>query len=202
MQKKAKNRKFDQLVDTASKLFLRYGLHRVTIEEICRNASVSKMTFYKHFANKTDLINYILKKIFQESEASFKEIIRQEISFPEKINKIICLKLEWNQKFSGEFFQELIQSPDIEIQRIVEMWRQNNLKWIMQFFSRAQKRGDIRPDIKLEFILYILNKMFELAKDENLLAIYDNHVQVTAELTNFFFFGIFPKTKRSRVNDD
>ena len=48
--------KKEQIVHTAETLFTRYESKRVTVEEICRLARVSKMTFYKHFSNKVELI--------------------------------------------------------------------------------------------------------------------------------------------------
>ncbi len=55
--------KFVQIVEIASELFRKYGVKRVTVEEICTTAQISKMTFYKYFANKKELADYIIFKI-------------------------------------------------------------------------------------------------------------------------------------------
>jgi AcrR family transcriptional regulator len=47
-----KQKKRIQITETAIRLFSQFGTKRVTIEEICRTAGVSKVTFYKHFKNK------------------------------------------------------------------------------------------------------------------------------------------------------
>ncbi|NQV51449.1 MAG: helix-turn-helix transcriptional regulator, partial [Candidatus Marinimicrobia bacterium] len=39
------------ILRTAEKLFMQFGYNRVTVEEICREAKVSKVTFYKYFSN-------------------------------------------------------------------------------------------------------------------------------------------------------
>ena len=57
----------------------------------------------------------------------------------------------------------------------------------------AQKKGEIRSDIKPEFIHYFLNHMFTLAEDENLARLYDSPQDLIMELTNFFFYGILPR---------
>ena len=61
------NPKQNQIISTAQSLFWKYGMRRVSIEEICRDARVSKMTFYKFFKNKVDLVKFILDKIMDES---------------------------------------------------------------------------------------------------------------------------------------
>ena len=40
----------------------------MTIEEICGEAKVSKMTLYKFFPNKIELAKVILKKVFDDFE--------------------------------------------------------------------------------------------------------------------------------------
>ena len=45
--------KLQAILDAAKSLFWKHGIRRVTIEEICEVAGVSKMTYYKYFSNKT-----------------------------------------------------------------------------------------------------------------------------------------------------
>ena len=64
----------------------------------------------------------------------------------------------------------------------------------------AQKKGDVRPDINPNFILYYLDKILEMAKDENLMRLYKSPPDLINELTRFFFYGILPRGKNSTVN--
>jgi AcrR family transcriptional regulator len=57
------NKKYQDLLNTARELFFKHGTKRVTIEEICEKADVSKMTFYKFFRNKEDLGIRMLSQI-------------------------------------------------------------------------------------------------------------------------------------------
>ena len=54
-----KSKKLCQISQTAETLFKLYGIKRVTVEEICKKANVSKMTFYKYFRNKIELVKHI-----------------------------------------------------------------------------------------------------------------------------------------------
>ncbi|WP_372931944.1 TetR/AcrR family transcriptional regulator, partial [Mariniphaga sediminis] len=55
MKENKKSKKYLEIMKTARELFWKHGFRRVTIQEICEKAGVSKMTFYKHFPNKIDL---------------------------------------------------------------------------------------------------------------------------------------------------
>ena len=72
----------------------------------------------------------------------------------------------------------------------------SNIKVITNWYLKAQKDGDIRKDIKPEFIVYFLNHLMEMAKDEKLLNLYDNPHELIMELTNFFFYGLLPGDSR------
>jgi AcrR family transcriptional regulator len=52
----------DRLLDTASELFYRDGYHAVGIDAIVERSGVAKMTLYRHFPSKDDLIAAYLER--------------------------------------------------------------------------------------------------------------------------------------------
>jgi AcrR family transcriptional regulator len=54
-------------------------------KKICREAGASKMTFYKYFANKTDLVRQIKDAWMEDAFLRFDEIKALDLPFPEKI---------------------------------------------------------------------------------------------------------------------
>ena len=57
------SKKYKDIMSTGKDLFWKYGMKRVTVEEICKEANVSKMTFYKYFGNKYELALAIIKSM-------------------------------------------------------------------------------------------------------------------------------------------
>ncbi|MBN1927463.1 MAG: helix-turn-helix transcriptional regulator, partial [Prolixibacteraceae bacterium] len=49
----------NQILQSAKKLFWKYGIRKVSIDEICREAGVSRMTFYRLFKNKIELAKVV-----------------------------------------------------------------------------------------------------------------------------------------------
>jgi AcrR family transcriptional regulator len=195
------NQKFQQIVATAKTLFYKFGIRRVTIEEICREANVSKMTFYKHFSNKVELVKFLIKKMTNESMAAYRKIMDQPISFSEKVKQSVQLKMEGTENLSQEFFLDIHRDANPEILQLFDEIAQKNINEIINDYVEAQKKGEIRSDIKPEFIHFFLNHMFTLAEDENLSRLYESPQAIIMELTNFFFYGILPREedeKRSK----
>jgi AcrR family transcriptional regulator len=184
------NQKFKSLVSAASLLFWKFGIKRITIDEICHEAKVSKMTFYKFFNNKIDLARYVLETKMNEGISKYREIMDADIPFTKKIEMSIQLKMENTEDLSQEFLTDLYRNPNPELLEFFESRKKEFLDQILADFIKAQKSGYLRKNLKPEFILYFLNHMFEMAKDQALYSIYSNAQELIMELTNFFFYGI------------
>jgi AcrR family transcriptional regulator len=193
MKENIKSQKFQQLVKTAGDLFLRHGIKRISVEEICHAAGVSKMTFYKYFNDKVDLAKYVINQMVTEGIAQYQDIMRQKIPFSEKVKKMIILKIDQTEGLSREWLGEFSYSSIPEIAALLQKIKQENLQLILKDLIAAQKERDVRQDVKPEFILYFFNHMFDMMDDEQLLKLYESPQAALVELTNFFFYGILPR---------
>jgi len=189
-EKMVKSKKHQQIIDTARDLFWHHGIRRVSVEEICQTAGVSKMTFYKYFKNKIDLALFILNKTFLEGIAKYKSIMAQKIPYSEKAQEMIQMKLEQTRDISQEMLKDWMQGSIPEVVELMERMKQENFKLLLDDMIAAQNNGEIRKDINPQFILYFLNKMIEMAGDEQMINMYESTQSLTAELINLFFYGI------------
>ncbi len=184
------NPKQKQILETSKELFWKFGFKRVTIEEICKEAGVSKMTFYKYYPNKIELVKGLMNRILSESLAKYKKISDSDIPYPEKVVQMIQLKKEQVRTMSSEFFRDYVQSEDPELINFLNQLSQENLQMFTNDFKKAQENGDIRQDLKVEFIMYIMNHLVEMTHDDNLLNIYEEPQDLVMEITRFLFYGI------------
>jgi AcrR family transcriptional regulator len=188
----AKNKKQDQIIQAGRNLFWKYGMKRVSIEEICLEARVSKMTFYKYFANKTALALNILKQYYGDGMTEYRRIMDSNLSYPQKIEQGIELKLKNARNLSQEFVQELYKNGDPEIMAYMQEMVKVSLDAFMSDFKTYQQRGEIRHDVKPEFMLYMLNKMVEMAVDDNFIRLFENPADMVRTISTFYFYGIMP----------
>lgn len=188
--------KYDAIIKTSHDLFWKFGIRRVSIEEICRESVVSKMTFYRAFSNKTELALEVVKKLFDEIEADYKELMVEDISFEEKIKKQLLMKFEGTKEISSELVKEIYGDQNSEIFKYWKARADEMLQLVWQDYSHAQKMGWIRKNIKLEFIMYMSNKAAEIASDEQLQSMYPDMQSLIMEIANFFFYGMFSSDKK------
>lgn len=180
------------IIDTATDLFLRFGVKRVTVEEICRSAHVSKMTFYKYFKNKTELAEYIIFSILDNAQKEFESIWKEISTFEYKIDQFIRLKMIYAKKFSKEFLFDFMNlSPKIH-DKVLDYSRINQITFI-KLIEQAQSKRIIRNDVSIDIITLMLNHFIELRDDERFLNLYGNVEDITSSMLNFFFYGIMGK---------
>ena len=182
VQKKSKKR--EQIIETATNLFMRHGIKRVSVAEICTKAGASKMTFYKYFSNKIELVENIWRKLLAEGFNKLDEIDAMAIPLPEKIQLMFNWKQDFVANISDVFIEEILP-----ININVEGYR----KRFIQFIIDAQKRGEVRREIRPEFFIAVLDKLQELALDEELVKSYPSFIEFNREIKDFLWFGIYAR---------
>jgi AcrR family transcriptional regulator len=181
-----------QILETAEDLFLRFGIKRISIEEICSTAQVSKMTFYKYFKNKNELVKYLWSLMFDYGMKKFDEIENMEISFQEKVEQILIMKEESSKKLSHEFALEYFFSND-ELREFFNQMYQKSIGTFISFINNAQTKGEVRTEMKPEFFIAAINKLMELVENKQLVQSYESYKDFVLEINNFLFYGIFPR---------
>ncbi len=64
----------DRIIATARDLFHHHGIRNVGVEAIAEAAGTNKMTLYRHFGSKDELIVECLRRFADEAEAEWREL--------------------------------------------------------------------------------------------------------------------------------
>jgi hypothetical protein len=103
------------------------------------------------------------------------------------------MRLEQADEVGRDFLRELYVSPPPEIHEFIHRKTKETLAKAMDYYTKAQKEGDIRKDVKPEFISWFLNHMVDMMGDGRLVAMYDSPRALAAEIINFFLYGILAR---------
>ncbi len=189
---KIKSKKHKDILHTSKELFWKYGFKRVTIEEICEKANVSKMTFYRFYPNKLELAKSVFDMVIDNSIKDFKTLMKQDIPASEKVKGMLQMKFEGTNDISKEFLVDFYNNPDTEVSGYIEKRTREVWSEIIEDFKKGQHEGWLRKDFKPEIILIFSQKIMELIKDENILKLYNTPQDLIMEIANLFTYGITP----------
>jgi len=175
-----------QIVETAQTLFFRHGTKRVSIEEICKTASVSKVTFYKYYKNKLDLIKFIRDSLIDKGFAQFDLICEQDISYREKVNQMTQWRMEFFSQMKGDFIEDILSLQDIKSKIKIRMIKNINT---------AQERGEIRKEYNPELIWMVSEKLGELVTEGIWKDAFNDYGEYQKQMRNLFFNGLLEEDK-------
>jgi AcrR family transcriptional regulator len=72
----------DRILAVAADLFYRHGIRAVGVESIAEAAGTNKMTLYRHFASKDELVAEYLRRLAGRASASWDELAAQHPGDP------------------------------------------------------------------------------------------------------------------------
>ncbi len=179
-----------KLLATGKELFWKFGFRRVSVEEICKEAGISKVTFYKFFKNKTDLFGRIMDELVSTTMKEYNRIMEKEIPFINKVEQIIELKLRTADSLSMELVKDMYSGKFPELNRYIQRLANENFKQIRNDFKEAQKKGEINNQQSLDFIMYLLNNLLNIMQDDQFISLFRNSNEMIREITGFYFHGI------------
>ncbi len=102
--------KRQQVVEKASELFSRHGFHPVGVDWIINDSGVARMTLYRHFAGKDDLIKEVLEQRYTFIMDSMAETLRPLPDATARLKGIFDWYETWfrSPEFAGCLFERAL----------------------------------------------------------------------------------------------
>jgi AcrR family transcriptional regulator len=127
---KQSGKKYQNLLDKAEELFWKYGYTSVSVDQIAKEAGISKMTIYKHFHSKEDLFVAVLMNNTEFHLNTLMEKINEKYHTLDKIEAMYSYMLEINSQLSPVFVKEVMDRVNVlakivayKEKRTLEIWR-------------------------------------------------------------------------------
>jgi len=140
------------ILKKASELFIKYGFKNVTMDEIANDLGISKKTIYVYYENKSELVEAVIKYLFNEIKIIIEEIKNQNLNPIEESFKTFSTvsQLLQDEKISIEFqlkkyFPDVYERINCEKSEILQNTITDNL-------TRGINEGVYRISIDVDFI--------------------------------------------------
>lgn len=159
------------ILKTGAKLFLKYGLRSVSVDDICSSLRISKKTFYTYYSQKEELIEAVLEDL--ECKKKQKRMPFSTTSEVGVIDKVIGFALNHvrnkNNQFVNFFFDLAKYYPEIH-KRQLQRRRESMKDDISDLLTKGKEEGvfraDINVDMMTEYLIVQLLMAMEVAQYE------------------------------------
>lgn len=100
------NAKKQDIVDTATRLFAEDGYHAVGIDRIIKESGVAKMTMYRNFPSKDDLVSEVLAQRTHSTLASMADAVSRKEAPLDRLHEVFAWHERWfkSRDFTGCMF--------------------------------------------------------------------------------------------------
>ncbi|MEF3305497.1 TetR/AcrR family transcriptional regulator [Paenibacillus sp. GYB003] len=155
-----KSKKRDHILQAAERLFLQKGLRAVTIEQIVREAGVSKATLYNHFPDKRQIAESVLDHIADSVLQNLEQIVEQ--GKRGRLTQELFLSLfdmnRYDHFLQSGFGMELLQDYPDTMRSYSERWAGRILPVFRELIRMAKIDGIVRMDVDPDvLIVYTLS---------------------------------------------
>jgi TetR/AcrR family transcriptional regulator, cholesterol catabolism regulator len=143
-----------KIYNTALALFYKKGYDKVTIDDICEKAGVSKGAFYDHFKSK----DQVIIDLFLMADAVYEEYASTELPRHKKVTDKLFLLGKKGVSYSSDMGIDIIQVSyrsqiNLNEKTASIAWERRALyKLIQKLVEEGQAKGEIRKDFSKEDI--------------------------------------------------
>jgi AcrR family transcriptional regulator len=153
-KEREKERRREEILDAAQRVFAEKGLTIATVDDIVTAAEISKGTLYLHFQSKEDVYLALMTRGLRVLRSRFGEIISHETSVVKTLQKLDEAYVEFFQT-QKHYFRMLNTSHQSNVHGQVsegmkgEYAAESRENWeqIIDLFNRGVREGKIRDDI-------------------------------------------------------
>ncbi|MDR6546744.1 AcrR family transcriptional regulator [Chryseobacterium rhizosphaerae] len=102
-----------QILETASGLYLKYGLKKVTMDDISKAVGKSRTSIYYYYKNREEVFQAVLDNLIKEVISEIDLSMNKRKFFEEKINEFCIAKVKTSQE-RASFFRAIETGMDAE----------------------------------------------------------------------------------------
>jgi len=145
----------EKLIQLSRSLFSKYGIKSISMDEISREAGISKKTLYQFFTSKEELVDKLITQFITEHLALLEECNNNSGNAVEIISKRVKGPYSLLTEFSPTFYFDLRKYFPMSWKRVVEHFRSDVQKAIRVNIEKGMEEGLYRNDLNIDFITHL-----------------------------------------------
>lgn len=182
----------EKIIEIANEQFKRYGLRSVTMDDIARQAGISKKTIYQEFADKNQLVLEVFTAEIGKDKEAISCVPRMD---DDVIQHLVGLSTYMRERFAdiNPMVMNELQRYFPQCWQLFEDFKKEHIyREIVDVLEKGKVQGYFRPEINTEIIA--------LTRLEQMMSTFDpikfppsrfNQVELQVELFEHFLHGIF-----------
>lgn len=182
--------KKEVVIEKARELFTKYGYKKVSMDEIAREANVTKKTIYTYFKDKDSMFQYFILEELEKMKVLLEEKKKKSSSFIDSVSESLYYVLTFrkNSKLISTIIKEVSQEKEAKASTFLKLYDTEIINYIENSIKEEIELGNIKEcDSRLTaFIIYKVYIAVLFEYDQEL-----DEKRVTKEITSILKDGLF-----------
>lgn len=180
------------IIQASEKLFSQHGWQRISIGDICEEAQISRVSFYRYFKNKIELLKEIIKLQQIDVKSYYSDILHQATNIEELINAIFQYQEAALQKFfTPAVLKDFDNNKNKELDAFIQEERHQKYLFLNHFFEELQRKKLIHVNYPVPLIHAYLKIMDDLMMSEHVQNIYGGEKkELRKDVLKLIMFGL------------
>jgi AcrR family transcriptional regulator len=161
------SKQIEDIITSAAKLFHKYGIRSITMDEVSRQLGISKKTLYSHIKDKDELVEKTMEFMFDSRQCGLRSLVNDSLNAIEELiatfNHVKAMMTDYNPAVEFDLQRYY---PRI-YERMRDKKREHMYDTVLNNLLKGKNAGLYRKDINADAIakLHIM-RMEHLMKSE------------------------------------
>ena len=163
-EKKGTEIRQEEIILAALTLVANQGVKSMTIERIARIVGIVPSAIYRHFNNKSEILEAVLDMIGERIKNNAIEVNQENDDSLEAIRKLLMRQVQLVMEFSAIpqiMFSEEVYRENPALKAKLQKMIQGLLKGLTKIVERGQRQGRIRTDMESRRIAIMFLGLFQ-----------------------------------------
>lgn len=181
--------KKEEVINAARDLFTKHGYKKVSMDEIAKEANVTKKTIYSYFSDKEAMFKYFASEELQSMKEKIENDVNSSTSFIDRVSKILYESLLFrnNSDLIKTIIKEISKNNTAECISFLKFYDGEIVSYIEEKIKQEIQNKTIKK-CDAHLTAFIIYKVYS-----SILFEYDREIdeeKVTKEVTNILKDGL------------
>ncbi|MDQ0154706.1 TetR/AcrR family transcriptional regulator [Robertmurraya andreesenii] len=183
-----REKKMKNIEEAMLQLLNQKDISNITMDEIAKNAGVSKVTLFNYYNTKDNLINTVILNFFSSVQEEYERLIESDLPFEQTYREITKYKMEKVLSMTSVFFHNMMQQYASETTFFDKNAQETSDQLILRLFQKGRKEGKVNPAYTDEVLLTFMHIFTEGLKSPS---INSNHMMKYGDqISQIFLNGL------------
>lgn len=133
----------EEILGAARTIFAHYGFRRASLEEIAREAGISRSALYHHFRNKEDIFRAMCERIYRRADEKAEEAAVRDEPIDAQILAVLDAQAGWIFRLlaSSRHGLEIVDESNRLCADITGAWRRRSVELLTRVLQQAEENG-------------------------------------------------------------